>query len=146
MLLSDDYAVERASSINLVKVSSSTDISHGDPYPYESRETTHYSVVDENGNSVSVTTTLNTSYGSGYVVENAGFFLNNEMDDFSAKPGVPNVYGLVGNEANAIQPGKRPLSSMTPTIVLKDGKPILIIGSPGAVSYTHLTLPTILLV
>ena len=126
-----DYAVERASSINFVKVSSSTDISHGDPYPYESRETTHYSVVDGNGNSVSVTTTLNTSYGSGYVVENAGFFLNNEMDDFSAKPGVPNVYGLVGNEANAIQPGKRPLSSMTPTIVLKDGKPILIIGSPG---------------
>jgi gamma-glutamyltranspeptidase/glutathione hydrolase len=131
MLLSDDYAVKRASSINLLKVSSSTDISHGNPYPYESRETTHYSVVDINGNSVSVTTTLNTGYGSGHVVEKAGFFLNNEMDDFSAKPGVPNVYGLVGNDANAIQPGKRPLSSMTPTIVLKDGKPILIIGSPG---------------
>ena len=131
MLLSDDYAVERASSINLLKVSSSVDISHGDPYPYESRETTHYSVVDGDGNAVSVTTTLNTGYGSGYVVEKAGFFLNNEMDDFSAKPGMPNVYGLVGNEANAIQPGKRPLSSMTPTIVLKDGNPILIIGSPG---------------
>ncbi len=131
MLVSDDYAIDRASTININKATLSQDISNGDPYPYESRETTHYSVVDKDGNAVSVTTTLNTGYGSGHVVGGAGFFLNNEMDDFSAKPGVPNIYGLVGNEANAIQPGKRPLSSMTPTIVLKDGKPILIIGSPG---------------
>ncbi len=131
MFLSDTYADLRSSSIDLSQATLSSDISYGDPYPFESRETTHYSVVDKDGNAVSVTTTLNTGYGSGYVVGGAGFLLNNEMDDFSVKPGVPNVYGLVGNEANAIEPGKRPLSSMTPTIVLKDGKPVLIIGSPG---------------
>ncbi|MDP6684626.1 MAG: gamma-glutamyltransferase [Candidatus Marinimicrobia bacterium] len=131
MFLSDAYASERIQSFDKSNATSSTEVSYGDPYPYESRETTHYSVVDKDGNAVSVTTTLNTGYGSGYVVGGAGFLLNNEMDDFSAKPGVPNAYGLVGNEANAIEPGKRPLSSMTPTIVLKDGKPILIIGSPG---------------
>lgn len=97
----------------------------------ESNETTHYSVVDKYGNAVSVTTTINSAYGSKIVVEGAGFLLNNEMDDFSAKPGEANQFGLVGNEANSIQPQKRPLSSMTPTIVLKNGKPYLVIGSPG---------------
>lgn len=97
----------------------------------ESLETTHYSVIDRHGNAVSVTTTVNSGYGAKVVVEGAGFFLNNEMDDFSAKPGVPNQFGLLGSEANSIQPGKRMLSSMTPTIVLKDDKPFLIVGSPG---------------
>lgn len=97
----------------------------------ESNETTHYSIIDKNGNAVSVTTTINSAYGSKIVVEGAGFLLNNEMDDFSAKPGEANQFGLVGNEANSIQPQKRPLSSMTPTIVLKNGKPYIIIGSPG---------------
>lgn len=97
----------------------------------ESNETTHYSVIDKYGNAVSVTTTINSAYGSKIVVEGAGFLLNNEMDDFSAKPGEANQFGLVGNEANSIQPQKRPLSSMTPTIVLKNGKPYIVIGSPG---------------
>lgn len=97
----------------------------------ESLETTHYSVIDKDGNAVSVTTTINSSYGSSIVVEGAGFLLNNEMDDFSIKPGVQNQFGLTGKEANAIAPGKRMLSSMTPTIVLKDKKPYLILGSPG---------------
>lgn len=97
----------------------------------ESDETTHYSVLDIFGNAVSVTTTINSAYGSKIVVDGAGFLLNNEMDDFSSKPGAANQFGLVGNEANAIQPEKRPLSSMTPTIVLRDEKPYLIIGSPG---------------
>lgn len=97
----------------------------------ESDQTTHYSVIDKDGIMVSVTTTLNNTYGSGVVVDGAGFFLNDEMDDFSSKPGEPNMYGLVGNEANAIDPNKRMLSSMTPTIILKDGNPFMILGSPG---------------
>jgi gamma-glutamyltranspeptidase/glutathione hydrolase len=101
------------------------------PIPYESEETTHFSVVDKWGNAVSVTTTLNWSFGSYVTVEGAGFLMNNEMDDFSSKPGTPNSFGLVGNEANAIQPGKRMLSSMTPTIVLKDDKVVLVVGAPG---------------
>ncbi len=110
----------------------SKDIKAGDPQKFvESNETTHYSVYDENGNAVSVTTTINSAFGSKIVVDGAGFLLNNEMDDFSAKPGVPNQFGLMGTEGNSIQPGKRPLSSMTPTIVLKDDKPFIIIGSPG---------------
>ena len=103
----------------------------------ESEETTHLSVMDNDGNAVSVTTTLNGGYGSRTVVSGAGFLLNNEMDDFSVKPGVPNMYGAVGNEKNAIAPGKRMLSSMTPTIVLKDGKPYLVVGTPGGT-----TIPT----
>jgi gamma-glutamyltranspeptidase/glutathione hydrolase len=103
----------------------------------ESTQTTHISIIDGLGNAVSVTTTLNNSYGSKTVVGGAGFFLNDEMDDFSAKPGTPNLYGAVGGEANAIQPGKRMLSSMTPTVVLKDGKPFLIVGTPGGT-----TIPT----
>lgn len=105
--------------------------------PKESEETTHLSVIDAQGNAVSVTTTLNNSYGSKTVVGGAGFFLNDEMDDFSAKPGVPNMYGAVGGEANAIAPGKRMLSSMTPTIVLQGGKPFLVVGTPGGT-----TIPT----
>ncbi|MFT3681190.1 MAG: gamma-glutamyltransferase [Ferruginibacter sp.] len=103
----------------------------------ESEETTHLSITDAEGNAVSVTTTLNGHFGSRTVVEGAGFILNNEMDDFSVKPGVPNMYGAVGNENNAIAPGKRMLSSMTPTIVLKNNKPYLVVGTPGGT-----TIPT----
>ena len=103
----------------------------------ESEETTHLSVIDAEGNAVSVTTTLNNSYGSKTVVGGAGFFLNDEMDDFSSKPGIPNMYGALGGEANAIEPGKRMLSAMTPTVVLKDNKPFLVVGTPGGT-----TIPT----
>ncbi|RYZ16501.1 MAG: gamma-glutamyltransferase, partial [Chitinophagaceae bacterium] len=103
----------------------------------ESEQTTHLSVLDGEGNAVSVTTTLNNSYGSKTVIGGAGFLLNDEMDDFSAKPGVPNIYGAVGGAANAIEPGKRMLSSMTPTIVLKEGKPWIVVGTPGGT-----TIPT----
>ena len=131
MLTSKVYANTRINDISLdIATPSSAVFASGAP-GHESRETTHYSVVDQWGNAVSVTTTINLSYGGGHLVKGAGFFLNNEMDDFSSKPGVPNAFGLVGNNANAIEPGKRPLSSMTPTIVLKDGKPFIVIGSPG---------------
>ncbi len=114
------------------KATPSENIEAAKIYKYnESTETTHYSVYDKFGNAVGVTTTLNSSFGSRIVVDGAGFLLNNEMDDFSAKPGEPNIYGLLGSEANSIQPGKRMLSSMTPTIILKDNKPFLILGSPG---------------
>jgi gamma-glutamyltranspeptidase/glutathione hydrolase len=103
----------------------------------ESEQTTHISVMDRQGNAVAVTTTLNDSYGSKTIVGGAGFLLNDEMDDFSVKPGVPNMYGAVGGEANAIAPGKRMLSSMTPTLVLKDGLPFLVVGTPGGT-----TIPT----
>ncbi len=104
---------------------------------HESEETTHFSIIDNQGNAVSVTTTLNDSYGSKTVVAGAGFILNDEMDDFSIKPGVPNMYGAIGNEKNAIAPGKRMLSSMTPTIVLKNNKPFIVVGTPGGT-----TIPT----
>ncbi len=104
---------------------------------HESEETTHISIMDKEGNMVSITTTLNNSYGSKTVVGGAGFLLNDEMDDFSAKPGVPNMYGAVGGEANAIVPGKRMLSSMTPTLVLKDNQPFIVVGTPGGT-----TIPT----
>jgi gamma-glutamyltranspeptidase/glutathione hydrolase len=110
----------------------------------ESDETTHLSVADQWGNAVSVTTTLNGGYGSRTVVGGAGFLLNNEMDDFSVKPGVPNMYGAVGAEANAIAPGKRMLSSMTPTIVLRNGKPFLVLGTPGGTTIPTSVLQTIL--
>jgi gamma-glutamyltranspeptidase/glutathione hydrolase len=103
----------------------------------ESEQTTHLSIIDARGNAVSITTTLNNSYGSKTVVGGAGFFLNDEMDDFSSKPGTPNLYGAVGGEANAISPGKRMLSSMTPTVVLQNGKPFLVVGTPGGT-----TIPT----
>ncbi len=109
----------------------SDSISHGNPYAKESEQTTHYCVVDAEGNSISVTTTINSNFGSKVIVEGGGFFMNNEMDDFSSKPGVPNQFGLLGNEANAIAPYKRMLSSMTPTIVEKDGQFFMAVGSPG---------------
>ena len=130
-LTSKEYASKRIESISMDIASLSNNVSASNLEDSESRETTHYSIVDKWGNAVSVTTTINLSYGNGIVVEGAGFFLNNEMDDFSAKPGSPNVYGLIGNEANSIKPNKRPLSSMTPTIVLKGQRPYMVIGSPG---------------
>ena len=130
-LLSDSYLSTRMRTFDSHKATPSKDIEPGIFESTESEETTHLSVLDQFGNAVAVTTTLNSSYGSKVVVGGGGFFLNNEMDDFSAKPGVPNLYGLVGGEANAIAPGKRMLSSMTPTIVLKSNKPYLILGTPG---------------
>ena len=130
-LTSKAYAKSLAAGIDPRRARPSVQISHGDPAPYESNETTHFSVMDGAGNVVSNTYTLNFSFGTGIVAPGTGILLNNEMDDFSAKPGVPNAFGLVGGEANAIQGGKRPLSSMTPTIVFKDGQPLLATGSPG---------------
>lgn len=130
-LLSKSYAAQRRRSISLCKATPSSLISQGIVPIAESAETTHYSIVDSQGNAAAVTVTLNGLFGSGIVVEGAGFFLNNEMDDFSAKPGAQNLYGLIGNEANSIAPNKRMLSSMTPTIVQKNGSPYLLLGSPG---------------
>jgi gamma-glutamyltranspeptidase / glutathione hydrolase len=130
-LLSAGYLSERMKNFDREKASSSSLIGHGSPQPYESDQTTHYSVVDSAGNAVSVTTTLNNTFGNSIVVEGAGFLLNNQMDDFSSKPGFPNMYGLVGGEANSIQPGKRMLSSMTPVIIEGEGKLFLVLGSPG---------------
>lgn len=130
-LLSPDYLKERMSSFSWDKASKSTEIAHGKIVGYESNETTHYSIVDRFGNAVAVTTTLNTNYGSKVYVKGGGFFLNNQMDDFSIKPGEPNTYGLVGSEKNAIAPNKRMLSSMSPTIIEKDGKLFMVIGTPG---------------
>ena len=130
-LTSKKYAEQRRATIDTAVATPSDQISHGVQPPPEKDHTTHYSVVDRFGNCVSVTTTLNDAYGSKVVVTGAGFLLNDEMDDFSAKEGVPNEYGLVGSSANAIAPNKRMLSSMTPTIILKDGKPFMVIGTPG---------------
>lgn len=122
----------------------SADIAPGNPSDYESNDTTHFSIADGNGLAVSNTYTINFSYGSGIVVDGAGFLLNNEMDDFSAKPGVPNAYGLIGGEANKVEPGKRMLSSMTPTIVKRDGKNFLITGSPGGSRIITTTLQVLM--
>ena len=130
-LLSPNYVNKLRASINPDKATNSDDVKAGDLRTMESTETTHYSIVDAEGNCVAVTYTLNGSYGSGVTVPGLGFLLNNEMDDFSVKPGVPNMFGAIGGEANAIAPRKRPLSSMAPTIVLKDGKPFLVVGTPG---------------
>jgi gamma-glutamyltranspeptidase / glutathione hydrolase len=135
-LTSAAYLQQRMTDFEPGKAGNSQTTKHGTVNP-ESEETTHLSVYDASGNAVSVTTTLNGGYGSRTVVGGAGFILNNEMDDFSVKPGVPNMYGALGTEANAIAPNKRMLSSMTPTIVLKNGKPFLVIGSPGGT-----TIPT----
>ncbi|MBM3414963.1 MAG: gamma-glutamyltransferase [Bacteroidetes bacterium] len=137
MLAGKAYLQERMKNYDPAKATPSTEIKPGVLSAAESTETTHLSVIDKDGNAVAVTTTLNNSYGSRTVVGGAGFFLNDEMDDFSIKPGVPNMYGAVGGEANAIQPGKRMLSSMTPTIVLKDDKPFIVVGTPGGT-----TIPT----
>lgn len=132
MLTDPEYALARAADISSDRATPSGEVAAGKAAVIsESLETTHYSVADAAGNAVAVSTTLNASYGSGILVEGAGFFLNNEMDDFSLKPGVPNLYGLVGGEANAVAPGKRMLSSMTPTIAVRAGKPALVLGSPG---------------
>lgn len=130
-LTSKAYAKSIAGQIDINKAKPSSEIRPGKLAPYESDQTTHFSVVDKDGNAVAVTYTLNTTFGTGIVAGNTGILLNNQMDDFSAKPGVPNVYGLVGGEANAVGPKKRPLSSMAPTIVVKDGKTWLVTGSPG---------------
>lgn len=137
MLISDDYLKNRWKSYNKNLATPSSEVGKIIPQPNESTETTHISIIDKEGNAVSVTTTLNGYYGSKVVVAGAGFFLNNEMDDFSIKPGVPNMFGAVGGEANKIEPGKRMLSSMTPTIVLKNGKPYIVVGTPGGT-----TIPT----
>ena len=134
-LVSDNYLKKRISDFAPGKAGNSVDIKEG--IISESEETTHFDVLDKEGNAVSVTTTLNGWFGSRTVVAGAGFLLNNEMDDFSVKPGVPNMYGAVGQEANAIAPGKRMLSSMTPTIVLKNNKPWIVVGTPGGT-----TIPT----
>ena len=136
-LRSDTYLKSRMADYKPGVAGSSTITKEGIIPGYESEETTHLSVIDKEGNAVAVTTTLNGGYGSRTVVGGAGFLLNNEMDDFSAKPGSPNMFGAVGGKANAIAPGKRMLSSMAPTIVLKDGKPYLVIGTPGGT-----TIPT----
>ncbi len=130
-LLDPEYIASRANTISTEHATPSTELKHGSIPPDESPETTHLSIVDEQGNSVSLTYTLNGGYGSGVTVPGLGFLLNNEMDDFSAKPGVANMFGAVGGEANAIVPGKRMLSSMTPTIVTRDGKLVMVIGAPG---------------
>jgi gamma-glutamyltranspeptidase / glutathione hydrolase len=129
-MLDKAYAKSRMQNFSYQKASASSDIKAGVPLKI-SEQTTHYSIVDKDGNAVSVTTTLNGNYGSSVIVKDAGFILNNEMDDFSAKPGSPNMFGLLGAEANAIEPGKRMLSSMTPTIVEQDGKLYMVVGTPG---------------
>ena len=143
-LMDKEYVVDRMKNFSWDKATSSSDVKHGNIILNESDETTHYSIIDKYGNSVSVTTTLNNSYGSKVFVEEGGFFLNNEMDDFSSKPGHPNFYGLIGSEANSIQPGKRMLSSMTPSIILKNNKPSLIVGTPGGSTIITSVLQTIL--
>ncbi len=143
-ITSKEYAAELRAGIDLETATPSDTIAPGNPLPYESNETTHFSIADSNGLAVSNTYTINFSYGSGIVVDGAGFLLNNEMDDFSAKPGVPNAYGLIGGEANKIEPGKRMLSSMTPTIVKRDGKNFLITGSPGGSRIITTTLQVLM--
>ncbi|MEO8209475.1 MAG: gamma-glutamyltransferase [bacterium] len=143
ILTSKVYAERRMRDFVEDTASTSVNVKHGDAYYRESDQTTHYSVADKNGNLISVTTTLNDVFGNKDIVDSAGFFLNNEMDDFASKPGTPNLYGLIGNDANAIEPEKRMLSSMTPTFVFKDNKPFLIIGSPGGGRIITTVLQTI---
>lgn len=143
-LISSEYLQERMSTFNPDKATLSSEVSAGNIQFVESDETTHYSIVDQFGNAVSVTTTLNGAFGSKLYSEELGFFLNNEMDDFSAKAGVPNMFGLIGAEANSIAPGKRMLSSMTPTIVEKDGKLLMVVGTPGGSTIITSVLQTIL--
>ena len=142
-LISKEYARKRFADFDPAQASISAKVGAGN-IPYESPETTHASVMDADGNAVAYTTTLNLSYGAKMVVTGAGFLLNNEMDDFSAKEDSPNAFGLIGRKANAIEPGKRMLSSMTPTIVLKDDKPLLVTGSPGGSTIITTTLQVIM--
>lgn len=143
-LIEKEYNVSRMESFSENKATPSSQISAGNPTPVESIETTHFSVVDAKGNAVAVTTTLNGGYGSNVVVAGSGFLLNNEMDDFSIKPGFPNMFGLVGGEANAIVPEKRMLSSMTPTIIEKGGKLYMVVGTPGGSTIITSVFQTIL--
>lgn len=138
------YAASIRAKINPDKATPSSEIAPAVKLPYESNETTHFSVADKFGNLIASTYTLNFSYGNGMSVAGAGFLLNNEMDDFSAKAGTPNGFGLIGGEANAITAGKRPLSSMTPTLVFKDGKPFIATGSPGGSTIITVTLQQVL--
>ena len=143
-LVDATYLKNRMSDFSFDKASKSSDVAHGKIQGYESKQTTHYSIVDAAGNAVSVTTTLNDNYGSKIYCDELGFFLNNQMDDFSMKQGVPNLYGLTGNEANSIAPGKRMLSSMSPTIVEKNGKLFMVVGTPGGSTIITSVLQTIL--
>jgi len=143
-LLDTDYLNNRMKSFNWEKATKSSEVSPGEIAISESNETTHYSIVDAEGNAVSVTTTLNGAYGSKLYDDELGFFFNNQMDDFSVKTGVPNSYGLVGAEANSIAPQKRMLSSMTPTIVEKNGVLYMVLGSPGGSTIITSVLQTIL--
>lgn len=144
VLLSTSYLEERMEKFTFEKATPSSEVERGNIQIVESDETTHYSIVDEDGNAVSVTTTLNGAYGSKLYCDELGFFLNNEMDDFSSKPGVPNMFGLIGAEANSIAPEKRMLSSMTPTIVEKDDKLWLVVGTPGGSTIITAVAQTIL--
>jgi gamma-glutamyltranspeptidase/glutathione hydrolase len=143
-LVSTTYAKTRMQSFTFDSATASTELSYGKIPGFESEETTHYSIVDQFGNAVAVTTTINAAYGSKLYVEDLGFFLNNEMDDFSSKPGAPNFYGLVGAEANSIAPEKRMLSSMTPSIVEKDEQLYMVVGTPGGSTIITSVLQTIL--
>ena len=143
-LLDEKYLNERMSNFTFEKATLSSDVSHGDIQVIESDETTHYSIIDPFGNTVSVTTTINGAYGSKLYCSDLGFFLNNEMDDFSSKPGVPNMFGVTGGEANSILPEKRMLSSMTPTIVEKNGELLMSVGTPGGSTIITSVLQTIL--
>ena len=143
-LLYPAYLRARAAGIDPNHATPSDRLSAGEPAGRESMETTHYSIVDAEGNAVAVTYTLNNSYGSGVTAPGLGFLLNDEMDDFTAKPNSPNLFGLMQGSANAIAPGKRPLSSMTPTIVTRDGKPLLVLGAPGGPRITTAVLQVIL--
>ena len=144
VILSQSYLKERMADFSFQKATKSSDVSHGDVEIIESMETTHYSIVDADGNAVSVTTTLNGAYGSKLYCDELGFFLNNEMDDFSSKAGVPNMFGLIGAEANSIAPEKRMLSSMTPTIVEKNDKLWMVVGTPGGSTIITAVAQTIL--
>lgn len=144
MLTDKAYAARRLEDFDPLRASDSADVGAGQPLPAESPETTHVSVLDAAGNAVAYTTTLNLGYGAKIVVPGGGFLLNNEMDDFSSKPNTPNAFGLVGGVANAIEPGKRMLSSMTPTILTRDGEPVLVTGSPGGSTIITTVLQVVL--
>lgn len=143
-ITSKTYADDIRAGISLNAATPSITIKPGDLAPYESDQTTHFSIVDKDGNAVSNTYTINFSYGSGMVADGTGILMNNEMDDFAAKPGVPNAYGLIGGDANAVEGGKRPLSSMSPTIVMKDGEVFMVTGSPGGSRIITTTLQVIM--
>jgi gamma-glutamyltranspeptidase/glutathione hydrolase len=143
-LISKRYSDTLAREINLKEATASTAVHNPDPFTFEGTETTHYSIVDRWGNAVANTYTLNAGYGSGVTVKGLGFLLNDEMDDFTSKPGTPNMFGLIQSENNSIQPRKRPLSAMTPTLVLKDGKLLMVTGSPGGPTIINTVLQTII--